>query len=84
MTTARELMVVCRPTKITCRWLQEITEAIHLVCPDAQPVKCGGGSVSPGSLWTDYLDTLQQRTTCATMPKVQQILKFEMDYNDVR
>ncbi len=70
---------VCRPEKITCRWVQEITEAINVLCPQAERVYCTPNHAE--ALWATY--TEQELPKCLHHPKVNQIIRFEIDYNDI-
>jgi hypothetical protein len=68
-------MVVCRPQKITCRWLKEITMAINRVCPEQEMIKkC---EVDLEVQWKDYVTNLK----CQKNGDVRDILEFKTDYN---
>jgi hypothetical protein len=69
----------CRPKKLTCRWLQEITHAIHIACPN-QP-KITHCSQDLEKAWELYKLKLGQ--SCQGNKTVKQILNYEIDYNDV-
>lgn len=70
-------MDVCRPAKPTCRWLKEISHAIHRLCPDVLPInQCHADSVDQ---WHSYLNNLNFNSQCRRNPKAQQILRFEID-----
>jgi hypothetical protein len=76
---------VCRPTVLTCRWLTEMTQAIHTLCPGQPVLLCGKyfpDHDSASTLWDNYYQHLQF-SPCMKHPKVQQMLKFEIDYNDI-
>lgn len=75
--------ILCRPPKITCRWIEEMSEAIHTQCPSQPILKCIKGS-SPEYLWDIYWKNLQKNTACINHPTVQKILRFEVDYNQIR
>ncbi len=70
---------VCRPAKLTCRWVREITKAVSIVCPSMPPAPCDR---NPKAAWSSYLNQLEQ-SKCWKDPTVQQILKFEIDYNTI-
>lgn len=72
---------VCRPKVLTCRWMEEFTKAIHIVCPDAPMVKCNS-TQSLEETWNQYEKDLMQ-SRCLKNDTVQKIVLYEMDYNDV-
>jgi len=70
--------MTCRPDKITCRWLREMTLAIHIECPSIQPIeKC----TNTETQWSSYLDNLRKNQKC--YKKVEPLLLFHKDYNDI-
>ena len=72
---------VCRPDKLTCRWVREMTEAIHVVCPSGPAPVLTCDKSNPEKSWSEYLQKLGQ---CVDHPTVRRMLEFELDYNDVR
>lgn len=71
----------CRPYKMTCRWVKEISEAIENVCPAQPSVK---HCFNPYAAWDAYYADLSKCTQCLTSPRVQGILTMETDYNEFR
>lgn len=79
------IMSICRPERITCRWIFEISEAINNVCKDSN-VPAYIFCIKKGSAeqeWRHYFDLLSS-SNCIKNPTVQKILNFEVDYNDYR
>lgn len=77
------MSTICRPEKLTCRWIKEMTEAIRMACPVGSPdpvLVCN----HPEQVWTEYLTKLEQGQCIQQSPEVRQMLAFELDYNDVR
>lgn len=72
---------VCRPQGLTCRWIEEFTRAVHMVCPDAPVVKCNSNQ-SLDETWTKYEKEFLQ-SQCLKNETVQKIVLYEIDYNDV-
>lgn len=70
----------CR--KMTCKWLSEMTEAIHNLCP-TQPIITCKDNQAAFHLWNDYLEKLQN-TKCIQNTNVSKILVYEVDYNEFR
>lgn len=76
---------ICRPQKITPRWINEITKAINKQCPQERelfPIQVSNQD-NLESIWNDYIHKLENNKKCIKNPTVQKILKFEIDYNDL-
>lgn len=76
----KDKKLTCRKT--TCRWLQEMTEAIHNLCPTQKIVTCTDNRAA-FHLWNEYLEKLQE-TKCIRNTNVSKILAYELDYNEFR
>lgn len=74
-------MSVCRPKVLTTRWIEEFTQAIHMVCPDAKAIKCTPDRTLEET-WSAYEQHLAQ-SQCLKHPTVQRIVNYEEDYNDI-
>lgn len=73
---------VCRPPKLTCRWVNEMARTMGMLCPAApSPPQCFSTS-NTEVLWRIYLSRLQE-TQCTKLPLVQQVLAFELDYHTI-
>jgi hypothetical protein len=73
-------MTTCRPERLTCRWVKEITESISNVCPSIRRVqKCKDANKE----WSRFTSELN-KSPCSNHPTVTKILKFEIDYNEYR
>jgi hypothetical protein len=72
--------VFCRPEKLTCRWIKEMTEAISNICPTQKRIiKC----IDKEKQWNDYYSKLQ-KTECINYQNISNILNGSIDYNDFR
>lgn len=71
---------ICRPERLTERWVQEITDAIRHVCLTAP--RLSARPTQPESAWKDYVAQLQTHP-CSQDPQVQAILSYEIDYRSV-
>jgi len=71
---------VCRPQTLTRRWVEEMTSAIHILCPEHKPVICK--EESPEMAWNTYYQTLSN-SKCFRNPYVQKVLAYEIDYNKI-
>jgi hypothetical protein len=70
---------------ISCRHLQEITESINIICKDT-PIIIMQKNSDPKELnkmWNNYLQQLEKNNKCIKNKKVQQILNYEIDYNEI-
>lgn len=74
-------MDICRPKKLTCRWVNEITSAIGKVCPELERVQCSKDD-SPEEIWVEYMSRLGN-SSCKRKKIVKRIMTFEIDYNDI-
>ena len=74
---------LCRPERLTCRWVREITDSICVVCPSSYtclPLV----PPTPENVevwWNQYWSQLSNHQ-CIKHPLVQQIIAFEKDYRD--
>lgn len=72
--------MTCRPERLTCRWVKEITESISNVCPSIRNVqKCNDADME----WSKFTSKLN-KSPCISHPIVVKILRFEIDYNEYR
>lgn len=70
---------VCRPVRLTCRWVREMTQSIHTLCPSILPVvHCTQAEHE----WAHYWQQLE-KSRCIQDPQVQQVLRYERDYQDI-
>ena len=64
----------------TCRWLQEITTAINVICPSQPSIRqC---PLDLDLSWNRYLESLQNNYQCFRRPEIQQILTYQVDYHE--
>lgn len=69
---------ICRPQRLTCRWVFEITRAISVICADAPTVSyCKDAEHE----WRLYLLQLDHHP-CGRNPEVGRVLQYERDYRD--
>jgi hypothetical protein len=69
----------CRPTKITCRWLKEITFSISKIDEHISPITQCDNDVT--LQWENYLiDNREKLMSCKVC---QDILAYNIDYRDV-
>lgn len=75
---------ICRPAKLTCRWLREISESIHTLCPSKQIIeKCQVGKEE--KMWNEWLSDLSgECKSSKNFNQIQRILSYEIDYNQFR
>ena len=78
---------VCRPKKLTCRWLREITGVIDTICRHNGMNNIGYiaycNEDNTGKIWETYLKNLHA-SKCYSNSTVQDILYYRVDYNDVK
>lgn len=70
---------VCRPPRLTCRWIQELTLAISILCPKVPPIQTCPTDLE--HLWAQYWSRLSPE--CLAQKQVQQILQYEVDYHEI-
>lgn len=75
-------IVSCRPSKLTCRWLKEISESINNLCPTQPKIKYCNNLEQQ---WTEYQQSLTTTLPrCSNKPTVTNILNYNTDYNTYR
>lgn len=90
MTEQTPSEVICRPKYLTCRWLQEISQAIQNICPNdkfmnTRQIQQCKQNREADKIWTNYIDELTKcHSNCYSKTQIRQILHFERDYNDFR
>jgi hypothetical protein len=87
----RVVFGVCRPTRLTCLWLQDTTRSISNICkqdnycvPFSIKDQCNRQSSSQDleKLWKIYQSDLQKTQQCFQHKNVQRVLLYERDYKD--
>lgn len=73
---------VCRPSCLTPRWVEEITDAISRVCKDPN-IRRVVKSSNPEFEWNVFQSRLS-KSYCAESRVVKDILNFRVDYNEYR
>ena len=70
----------CRPVKMTCRWLYEITKAFHIINKDLPIIESCTSKISE-ELWKNYIknhiDEIYKNDTCRS------VLSYDIDYHDI-
>jgi hypothetical protein len=81
---------ICRPEKITCRWIKEITESISNVCLEENKVciskiiNCDNMNIFElNHIFENYLNIIRT-SSCKNSKIVKDILEFNVDYNNFR
>lgn len=72
---------VCRPQRLTCRWVEEMTAALRRICPSLpRPNPCVPAQAE--QVWQEYWSQFSHHQ-CAHHPIVQQVLAYELDYREI-
>lgn len=77
---------VCRPSRLTHRWVHEMSAAIHRLCPSLSPVprSTTDSDTMPEEVWNQYFNELASKhSQCLQNETVQKVLSYELDYNDL-
>lgn len=74
---------ICRPEKLTERWISEMSEALNKVC-GFQPLAFDFLNRKLDDNWNAYWHNFnQQFSKCKNPDRAQRIIDFSEDYRDV-